>query len=177
MLNRLTIAIKAAGLNHKQVKSVLIGDLPEQARQDYPLMRIWPSGNNLNSQEGGGSFYRFVVAITDRHQDNPISQLEAMSDCEQILLDILASLQYNYKGTGIAWHVVDSIELGYDEEPDKIAGATVIFQAKAAYNRDFCQVPSNDYAFPNMNLDLLTIIDGGDADFDEELEIIDGGTA
>jgi hypothetical protein len=177
MLNRLTIALKAAGLNHKQIKSVMIGGLEEQARQDYRLMRIWPGGVNMNSEVGGGAVYRFVVAVTDRHQDNPTSQLEAMSDCTQILLDILASLQYNYKGTGTIWSIADTIEHGYDEEPDKVAGATVTFLAKTAYNRDFCQVPSNDYAFPNMNLDLLTIIDGGDAEFESELEIIDGGTA
>ncbi len=177
MLNRLTIALKASGLNHKQIKSVLVGDLPEHARQEYPLMRIWPAGNNFNSEDGGGAYYKFVVAITDRHQDNPTSQLEAMSDSEQILMDILATLQYNYKGTGVKWSVTDTVEFGYDSEPDIVAGATVTFLAKTSYNRDFCQVPSNDYAFPNMNLDLLSIIDGGDAYFDIELEVIDGGEA
>lgn len=177
MLNRLTIAIKAAGLNHKQIKSVMIGDLPEQVRQDYPLLRIWPGGINLNSTQGGGTVYRFAVAVTDRHQDNPTSQLEAISDSSQILLDILASLEYNYKGTGVAWSIQDTVDYVYDSEPDKVGGAAVLFLAKVPYLRDFCQVPSNDYAFPNMNLNLLTILDGGTAEVIEGIEVVDGGTA
>lgn len=175
MINRLAIAIQAAGLNHKQIKSVLIGDLPEQAGQSYPLMRIWPAAPQLNS-EGSEMIYKLVVAITDRHQDNPISQLEALSDTSQILLDVLASLQYNYKGTGIRWFIADTIEHGYDAEPDIVAGSTVAIQAAVQYARDFCQVPSNDYAFPNMNLDLITILDGGDFEIIENIEIVDGGT-
>lgn len=177
MFNKLTLAIKAAGLNHQQIRSVLIGDAPDQKGQEYPLLRIWPAERPLNTAVGGGSRYRFALAISDRHQDNPISQLEAQSDCDQIASDIIASLQYMYKSSGVLWSVNDTIDPFYDDSNDKVGGVAFIIEASVAWNSDFCQVPSNDYAFPNMNLNNLTILDGGDALFDLELEIADGGTA
>lgn len=177
MLNRLILAVKAAGLNHKQIKSVLIADEPEQARQQYPLLRIWPGQHPLNTETGGQNHYQIGITITDRHEDNAISQLEAISDCDQIVVDIIASLQYMYKSSGIRWSINDTIEHIYDDTPDKIGGAAVLLEARVSYSGDFCQVPSNDFAFPDMNLSILTILDGGDAEFDLELEVADGGTA
>lgn len=178
MLNRLILAVKTAGLNHKQIHSVLIADEPEQARQSYPLLRIWPGGVTMNSEVGGGVFYRIVIAVTDRHTENPTSQLEAISDCSQMAIDILASLQYIYRSDLVKWSISDSIEYGYDETPDKVAGATVTLQAKVPYNADFCAVPSHDFDFPSVGLFALQVIDEGYSDtiYTSNL-IVDGGLA
>lgn len=164
MLNRLILSVKTAGLNHKQVRSVLVADEPEQKGQQYPLLRIWPGGVSMNSDQGGGVFYRIVVAVTDRHTEAPTSQLEAISDSSQILVDILASLQYMYHGELIKWSITDSIEYGYDATPDKVAGATVTLQAKVPYNADFCAVPGRDFDFPSVGLFALQVIDEGYSD-------------
>lgn len=177
MFNRLTRAIQAAGLNHQQIRQVQIAPEEEHKGWQYPCLAIWPAEHPFNTEVGGLSRYQFAIAVSDRHQDNSISALEAQSDCDQILLDIVASLQYMYKSSGIRWVVNDTIDPFYDTAPDKVAGVAVRIEAQVAWNSDFCRVPSNDYAFPDMNLTTLQILDGGDASFDLELEIADGGTA
>lgn len=177
MINRLIKAIEAAGLNHQQIRQVQIAPKPEQKGWEYPCLSVWPGEHPLNTGTGGYNRYQFLIAVSDRHQDNPVSQVEAQSDCDQILLDIIASLQFMYKSSGLSWVVNDTIAPFYDSEPDIVGGAGVIIEAQVAWNSDFCQVPSNDYAFPGMNLNNLKILDGGDAYFELELEVADGGTA
>ena len=158
MLNRLILSVKTAGLNHKQIKQVLIGDESEGQNLQYPLMRVWYAGNEFS---GNSNTYKIAVAIADRHQDNSISEIDAMSDCDAILIDILSSLKYIYRSDNVTWDVQDSIEPFYDSTPDIVAGGIVNIRAKVPYNRDFCQVPSNDFDFPAVGLFAVSIIDEG----------------
>ena len=48
----------------------------------------------------------------------------------------------------------------YDAHGDNVAGYTVRLEVGVPMNRDFCSVPSNDYAFPNIDAEIQ-IIDGG----------------
>lgn len=161
MLNKLALAIKTAGLNHKQVNEVLIMDTPEQAGKSYPLLRIWPNGVEVRSLEPRASIYRFVIAISDRHEDDSTSQMEVLSDCTAIALDILATLNYMYRADMVTWFISDIVEHGKDKTPDVVGGATVSLQARVPFNNDFCQVPSHDFDFPSVGLLAYNVIDEG----------------
>lgn len=99
----------------------------------------------------------------DRHLDNPISQIEAISDSEQILTDIVSTLHYIYRDEQVNWFVQDSLEPFYDSAPDKVAGYGLTIEARYPFNQDFCQVPSNDFDFPAIGLFNYNVIDEGNS--------------
>jgi hypothetical protein len=42
-----------------------------------------------------------------------------------------------------------------------VAGVASVLTFTASNTRDFCDVPSNDYSFPGLDLSELVVIDGG----------------
>lgn len=178
MLNRLILSVKTAALNHKQIRDILIGGEEEHKGQEYPLARVWPAGIDLRSNEPSENIYKIVISVSDRHQDNPTSELECISDCSAIVIDILATLNYIYRSENITWNIQDRIEHFYDASPDKVAGAMVTLSAKVPFNNDFCQVPSRDFDFPSIGLLALSVIDEGYSDSTyTSSNIVNGGIA
>lgn len=180
MLNRLILSVKTAGLNHKQINGILIGSKSDQTNNlEYPLLRIFPNGSTFNATKTTNSReYKIVIAVCDRHQDNNDSVIDAISDCDSILEDIVASLQYMYRNDLISWEVSDSVENFYDDSFDVVAGALVTLTARVPYKRNFCQVPSNDFDFPAIGLLAVSVIDEGNSTTTyTSSNMIDGGIA
>lgn len=82
--------------------------------------------------------YRFAITIMDRHQDNSVSQIEALSDTATILMDIISQTIFNDKDEVINWIMNDTAEPFYDDRPDVVAGHTIIIEAKIPYQRNTC---------------------------------------
>lgn len=179
-LNRVALSIKAAALNHKQVKQVAISHGSEPVRDAlYPLVRIWPNTVPFSNTDGNRyKKFRMTVAVMDRHLNNANSQLEAVSDSEQILSDIVASLEYILRGEGVKWLIEDEVQPFFDAETDVVGGVIANIEAWAPYTSDFCAVPSHDYDFPAVGLFAVSIIDEGFSDTTYTSNLtVDGGIA
>lgn len=159
---------------------MLIGGEPEQKGEEYPLVRIWPGNRYLKAEQGGNNEnrYKIIIAVSDRHLDNPDSELEAMSDSDSILEDILSTLQYMYRDDRVNWLISSDIEPFSDSTNDKVGGFVGTFEAKVPWNANFCEVPSNDFDFPAVGLFAVSIIDEGysTTTYTSDL-IVDGGQA
>lgn len=180
MINLLIQAIKAAGLNHKQINEILVSveaDISANEDTNFPLLRVWPQPFHISTDAPRETVYRFGLAVINIHRSDFTDAIEGISDASQIIHDLHASLNYMYVGTNMKWFISDDAQPLADAQLDIVSGVGVILECRVPYTGNFCWVPSNDYAFPNMNLDILTILDGGDAFFDLELETADGGTA
>jgi hypothetical protein len=178
--NRLILALKTAALNHKQVKEVLIGVEADIATSPvtYPLCRIWADGFALSTNTPKTTTYRFAVAVMDRHREDFTDAVEVLSDTAAIIQDIISTLIYVYREESVEWQVNDTAQAFYDDKTDIVAGHAIVIEARVAYNRDFCSVPSNDYDFPSIDITDLSIIDEGHSDTTYMATlIIDGGIA
>jgi len=165
-INSLIAAIKVAGLNHKQIKQVLIADAPN-AKGDlgYPLMRVWPNGFNFsNNKDSKVLYYKFAIGVFDRPDSTDESRIESCSDTADILVDIVASLDYIYRDSPGDWLVDDFAEWAYDTGADAQAGHLVELRFKKQYTRNFCDVPGRDFEFPAVNLTNESVIDEGGPD-------------
>lgn len=179
-INSEILAIKTAGLNHKQIKQVLIADEPNRQKDTgYPLLRIWPVPGRLSTVQGDQrQTTSYDIIVMDRHEEDSQSELEAISDSHQILLDLVATLKYMYKGMGFSVNVNDSIQTYYDRGEDIAGGVGTTIEFSRAYTQDFCQVLSRDFDFPVVNLSNLRVIDEGGATATYTGPfIIDGGIA
>lgn len=165
-INSLIAAIRVAGLNHKQVRSVLLDPKPDQFGDvEYPALCIWPNGFNFsNEKDNKQIFYKFGIGVVDRHDETNAVVLEVCSDTAQILIDIVASLEYIYHGTTGQWLVDDQAEFTYDAGTDKVAGHMIELRRKEQYTRNFCDVPGRDFEFPAVNLTNESVIDEGGPD-------------
>lgn len=165
-INSLIAAIKVAGLNHKQVKQVLIADQPNQKGDlGYPLLRVWPNGFNFsNGKDNKQIYYKFAMAVLDRADETDEMRIEACSDTAQILIDLVASLEYIYHGTTGQWLVDDLADFAYDAGTDTVAGHIIEVRRREQYTRNFCDVPGRDFEFPAVNLTNESVIDEGGPD-------------
>jgi hypothetical protein len=166
-LNQIIAAIRRAGENHKMLRSVAFGPeydlVADGGKDNYPLMWVIPDTITMLSDMSDAEKekkYTFAVAVMDRQFEDSTNQLEVLSDTQQILEDIISSLQYIYRNSRVNFGVNDDALPFYDAHGDNVAGYTIRLEVNVPYNRDFCSVPSNDYAFPNIDQDIQ-IIDGG----------------
>lgn len=171
--NRLILSLKTAGNNHKMVKSVMVGVDPDigASPAEYPLMRVFPNGFRMSGKE---IVYQFALAVMDRHKEDFSDTVEVLSDTGAILEDIISTLHYVYRSESVKWEVNGNAEPFYDDKTDIVAGHIVSIDAKMAFTRDFCAVPSNEYDFPSIDLDIL-VIDGGFYNSTYITPLIDGG--
>lgn len=166
-LNQIIAAIRRAGENHKMVRSVVVGPeydlVADGSLNNYPLLWVIPdtvtmlSDMSVDTKE---KTFNFAIAVMDRQFEDSTNQLEVLSDTQQILDDIIASLQYIYRDSRVNFAVNDDALPFYDAHGDNVAGYTIRLEVGVPMNRDFCSVPSNDYAFPNIDAEIQ-IIDGG----------------
>ena len=137
-INSILLRIKAAAESHPQIAQVLIKDVPESTGDlTYPLCMLWPAGVNMSTSPMALT-YRFAISVMDRHQDNPTSQIEALSDTATILMDVISQTIYNDKEEVINWIISDTAEPFYDDRPDVVAGHAIIIEAKIPYQRNTC---------------------------------------
>lgn len=175
-INQLLNALTTAGENHRQIAATLINvdyNISADERSLYPLMRIFPDGSQVSNDK---VIYRFAVAVMDRHREDFTDTVERLSDTHQILIDIYSTLRYIYREDSAGqWVVNDTATPFYDDKTDIVTGHAMIFEFHAQNDRDFCDVPSNDYDFPGLDLSGLMVIDGGfyNSTFSNT---IDGGT-
>lgn len=161
-INQLLNALTTAGENHKQIKAVVTNlDYNVATTGDtlYPLMRIFPDGSQIDMDR---VVFRFAVAVMDRHREDFSDAVERISDMHQVLLDIYSTLRYIYRNDSAGiWKLEDSATPFYDDKTDIVAGVASVLTFTASNTRDFCDVPSNDYNFPGLDLSGLVVIDGG----------------
>lgn len=163
-INSLISAIQVAALNHKKVKQVLIASAPNQKGDlGYPLVRLWPDGFNL-SNTGKLIYYRFALAVLDRAGEEFTAQIDSASDTAQILIDIVATLEYIYRESPGEWVVDATADFVNDADTDICVGHIVEIRRKEQYKRNFCDVPSCDFDFPAINLTNESVIDEGGPD-------------
>lgn len=181
-LNQIIAAIRRAGENHRMIRSVAVGPeydiVADGGKENYPLLYVIPDTITMLSDmsvETKEKTYSFAIAVMDRQFEDSTNQLEVLSDCQQILEDVISSLQYIYRDSRVNFGVNDDMLPFYDAHGDLVAGYTVRLEATVPYNRDFCSVPSNDYAFPKIDQDIQ-IIDGGYYNSTYSLTI-DGGVS
>lgn len=174
-LNRLIISLKQAGNNHKMIKSVNVQtdyDI-SVSPEEYPLMTIFPAPFRI---EGKQTIYSFGVGIFDTNLNGSVNQVDALSDTASILQDILATLHYVYREEQVAWSIQGSADPVIEGKTDLVSGFMSIFECRINNNMDFCSVPSNDYDFPSIDLDIL-VIDGGYYNSNYITPTINGGVA
>jgi hypothetical protein len=181
-LNQIIAAIRRAGENHKMIRSVAFGPeydlVADGGKENYPLLFVIPDTTTMlfdMSTADKEKTYSFVMSVMDRQFEDSTNQMEVLSDTLQILEDIISSLQYIYRDSRVNFAVNDDALPFYDAHGDVVAGYTIRMEVGVPANRDFCSVPSNDYAFPNIDQDIL-IIDGGYYNSTYSLTI-DGGVS
>lgn len=163
-INSEILALKTAGLNHEMIASVRIGVESEDGIDNlYPMLRIWPAPGSIRyNQDSSGKWNAYNIAVFDRHQDTPTSALEAISDCDQILADIIATMRYMYRSDRTFNIEVDAqVETFYDEDSTVVGGVGTVIRIKKSFTADFCNVPSRDFDFPVVNLSNLRVLDEG----------------
>lgn len=174
-LNRLVLSLKTAGNNHKMIQSVKVQtnyDISVEPEQ-YPLMTIFPAQLRV---DGKMTVYSFGVGIFDTNRNDSSNQVDALSDTASILQDILATLHYVYRDEQVDWTISGSADPVIEGKTDLVSGYMAIFEARINNNLDFCSVPSNDYDFPSIDLDIL-VIDGGYYNSNYITPTINGGVA
>lgn len=178
-INSHIAAIKASGLNHKQVSQVQIVDGPDIGGADwtYPALVIWPDGFLVNkTAEVKNVIWGYSVAVLDRVSKTNAQRVEVASDTAQILLDIISSLDYLYKNSNLSWEVSDTAQWAYDTDLDALGGHILRVSLREQYTRDFCDVPGRDFDFPAVGLSNLSVIDEGFSDTTyQQVLIIDSG--
>lgn len=161
-INQLLNAITTAGENHRQIRTTVVSvdpDLNTSGDVSYPLMRIFPDGSQVDENK---VVFRFAVAVMDIHREDFTDAVERLSDTHQMLLDIYASLRYIYRNDDSGkWVVQDTATPFYDDKTDIVAGHAMVMEFHASNTRNFCDVPSNNYDFPGLDLDGLRVIDNG----------------
>ena len=181
-LNQIIAAIRRAAENHKMVRYVAFGPeydlVADGSKDNYPLVWCIPDTTTMmydSSANDKEKTYSFVMSVMDRQFEDSTNQMEVLSDTMQIMDDLIATLQYVYRNSRVNFQVNDDAIPFMDAHGDIVAGYTVRLEVGVPVNRDFCQVPSNDYAFPNIDQDVL-IIDGGYYNSTYSLTI-DGGVS
>jgi len=182
-LNQIIAAIRRAGENHRMVRTVAVGpeyDLVADGGQDnYPLVYFFHDKNTITTPDGdtlgGQLIYKFVLSVMDRQFENSSNQVEVMSDTHQILEDLISTLRYVYRNSTAAFNVNDDALPFYDSRGDNVAGWVITLDVRVPLRLDFCAVPSNDYWFPNIDLEIKRI-HGGFANSTYAFTI-DGGIA
>jgi hypothetical protein len=161
-INQLLNALTTAAENHRQIRTSVVSvdpDLNTSGETSYPLMRIFPDGSQVAVDK---VIFRFAVAVMDIHRQDFTDAVERLSDTHQILLDIYSTLRYIYRNDSAGnWVVNDTATPFYDDKTDVVAGHAMVFEFHAPNTRDFCEVPSNDYDFPGLDLSGLRVIDNG----------------
>ena len=181
-LNQIIAAIRRAGENHKMIRSIAFGPeydiVADGGKENYPLLYCIPDTTTMlfdMSTDDKEKTYSFVMSVMDRQFEDSSNQMEVLSDTLQILEDIIASLQYIYRDSRVNFAVNDDAIPFFDAQGDIVAGHTIRMEVGVPVNRDFCSVPSNDYAFPNIDAEIQ-IIDGGFYNSTYSLTI-DGGVS
>jgi hypothetical protein len=182
-LNQIIAAIRRAGENHRMVRTVAVGpeyDLVADGGQDnYPLVMVFPDVVTMLTPDGPNDnaekIFKFALAVMDRQFENSSNQVEVMSDTHQILEDLISTLRYVYRDSRAAFNLNDDALPFYDSRGDNVAGWAINLEVRVPYKQDFCAVPSNDYWFPNIDLDIKRI-HGGFANSTYAFTI-DGGIA
>lgn len=166
-LNQLIAALRRAGENHKMIRAVYVGpeyDLAAQQGQDnYPMLWVIPDTVTMQAGDDGGETeqtFRFALAVAERVYHDQSNHLDALSDTQQLLQDVLATLQYVYRNSNARFAVNDDAEPFFEQRADTVSGYAIRFEVSVPFTRDFCAVPSNDYAFPNIDAEIQ-VIDGG----------------
>jgi len=179
-LNQIIAAIRRAGENHKMVRTVAVGPeydlVADGGKDNYPLVLVFPDVVTMLTDGSTAStekVYKFAIAVMDRQFENSINQVEVLSDTQQILEDIISTLKYVYRESDANFGVNDDALPFFDSRGDNVAGWAINLEVAVPYRSDFCAVPSNDYWFPNIDLDIQ-IIDGGFANSTYQYTI-DGG--
>jgi hypothetical protein len=181
-LNQIIAAIRRAGENHRMIRSVAFGPeydiVADGGMDNYPMLYCIPDTTTMLFDQAANDkekTFSFVISVMDRQFEDSSNQMEVLSDSLQILEDIIASLQYVYRDSRVNFQVNDDALPFYNAHGDLVAGYTIRLEVGVPVLRDFCSVPSNDYAFPNIDQDIL-IIDGGYYNSTYSLTI-DGGVS
>lgn len=161
-INQLLNALTTAAENHRQVRTAVISidpDVNTSGETSYPLMRIFPDGSQFGTDK---IIFRFAVAVMDIHKEDFSDCVERLSDTHQILMDIYSTLKYIHRNDSAGnWIINDTFTPFYDDKTDIVCGHAVVMEFHAHNTRNFCDVPSNDYDFPSLDLSGLRVIDNG----------------
>jgi hypothetical protein len=136
-------------------------------------MTIFPAPFRV---EGKQTIYSFGVGVFDLNRQDNSNQVDCLSDTALILQDIYSTLHYVYRNENVEWSILGSADPVIDGTADIAAGYMAVFECRINNNYNFCDVPSNDYDFPSIDLDIL-VIDGGYYNSTYITPTINGGIA
>jgi len=134
-LNQLIAAIRRAGENHKMIRAVYVG--PEydlnatQGLDNYPMLWVIPDTVTMLSSDDDSQTeqtFRFALAVADRVYHDQSNQLDALSDTQQLLSDVLATLQYVYRNSNARFAVNDDAEPFFEQRADTVSGYAIRFE-------------------------------------------------
>jgi hypothetical protein len=145
-LNQIIAKIRTQVESHKMVGKFSVGaeyNLAVDEVKFYPLVWLVPDGFDLATGENNQYVnYRFALLVFDRVFESESNTIEVLSDTAQIIIDIMALIDYHYNNNSDFQLVVSSTaEPFYDAKTDIVAGYGIQFQISTPYLADACVVP------------------------------------
>ena len=144
-LNQIIAKIQTQVESHKMVGKFSVGaeyNLAVDEVKFYPLVWLVPDGFDMATRDGRYVNYRFALLVFDRVFESESNTIEVLSDTAQIIIDIMALIDYHYNNDEDFQLIVSSTaEPFYDAKTDIVAGYGIQFQISTPYLADSCVVP------------------------------------
>ena len=104
---------------------------------DYPYAFLQPTQHNLVTN---ASRYNFNLIMMEQCNDDPLSVIQAQSDCHQYIKDVLAEIYYNY-GLKYDFTLNSSVIPFKEKYNDTVSGMTASISLEIRDGLDDCTAP------------------------------------
>lgn len=165
--NNLATMYENISIAHKQINSFGIGTVEEyeeqaEAKHRYPYLWVEPISNTVKQNTAE---YKFQLLVFDLERNDQRIEVEVLSDCNQIMIDIIKILRFKQNKV---------LQLMNEPElfpftarfGDIVAGwrTEVIIEVALNYNLGICDIPVDSFLIPQIednNVSLLTSLIAG----------------
>ena len=164
--------LKTIATAHRQINTFGFGYLWEIASSgsvDYPMMFVQPDGATFGRGEVG---MKYKIYILDKVINGEADEEEVLSDTQQMLLDVLATLKNNEASYHLK-HDKIPLEDFTEKEVDNLAGWVADVQLWVNYDASRCDIPT---ATVNVGSDTCPRVTIYNNDGTVNTTIVAGGT-